>query len=521
MNGTEIIRLENHIRELAADINSNYPEAISDSKVEDLVTKYMSLECSYDEAVKIVDEEMANILVDKVDPDEAEKKFIDSMVELYDKQHNVANPDKIFGDTLNIHLVELYNLYDVTDNLDFSLEGKILYFNRIRNELIEKYNVVNKPFSDYLRKISFEDVKVLFDTFIKYVDIVNDDIDSSMESTIKRGVNLFNSDGTINRDAYDFEELIKVYDFALKHNKQIKLSNLLVGNVFPKSLNKALDGKSSEEQRSMVILFLEDYLNNIAMIASEKGYQFRQIDVVNNIIEDFDSSLLRNTPWREYLGDRYYIDFIKMVRKIFPDTELVLCEDNEFLPGKSDKIKTIIDSIKEEEKRSGIKLIDAIGLKSHYFDWNKDIGKAISANDIYESMYKIFGLGLPIYRTEYDFNTTMKDDNVKNELLHAIRLTDQYCDISGVILGSNKTHLLRDNMEPSDDYVYYAEEYSNSRKNNVTDNKSEDEEMSRTMILKLLQDQDAPSGYVLSNSLLVLVILIFAFLVIVASILLN
>ena len=42
MNGTEIIRLENHIRELAADINSNYPEAISDSKVEDLVTKYMS-----------------------------------------------------------------------------------------------------------------------------------------------------------------------------------------------------------------------------------------------------------------------------------------------------------------------------------------------------------------------------------------------------------------------------------------------------------------------------------------------
>ena len=149
------------------------------------------------------------------------------------------------------------------------------------------------------------------------------------------------------------------------------------------------------------------------------------------------------------------------------------------------------------------------------------MGKAISANDIYESMYKIFGLGLPIYRTEYDFNTTMKDDNVKNELLHAIRLTDQYCDISGVILGSNKTHLLRDNMEPSDDYVYYAEEYSNSRKNNITDNKSEDEEMSRTMILKLLQVQDAPSGYVLSNSLLVLVILIFAFLVIVASILLN
>ena len=71
MTGTERIRLESHIRDLASELNSNYPGMISDEKVEDLVTKYMSLECSYDEAIKIVDASLASLMDVRVDPQEA------------------------------------------------------------------------------------------------------------------------------------------------------------------------------------------------------------------------------------------------------------------------------------------------------------------------------------------------------------------------------------------------------------------------------------------------------------------
>ncbi|MBR6133459.1 MAG: endo-1,4-beta-xylanase [Bacilli bacterium] len=527
MTGTERIRLESHIRDLASELNSNYPGMISDEKVEDLVTKYMSLECSYDEAIKIVDASLASLMDVRVDPQEAEKTFINNMLENYNKQHNVSNPDKFFGDSINVLMVELFKLYDEADALDYSLEGKMLYFIRGRDELINKYKDINITICSMLEKISFDDMKKLRSNFMRNVDLVNDDLDSRMDMVVKSSSPLF-IDGEFNKNAISLEHLERVFDFAIEHGKQIKLSNLLNANIFPSSLERELANKSPEECRRIVLLFWEEYIKYLANWAKEKGYRFRQIDVISDIANDRQNDVLYlNCPWNKYVGknpsngDLYFIDFIKIVRKYFSDTELVYCEDFEFLPEKSSKVVTIMDYIKKVEQRDGVRLIDAIGLDSRYFDWSSKRGRAVNANDIYDSMLDLFGIGLPLYRTDYSFKTNMKVNSTKDDLLHAIRITDQYCDISGVILSSNKDNLLLDDYSPNDEYNYYLDGYSVSKDNVIEEDEDPDKELTQTMILKLMADEDAPSGYILSNSLLVFIILVFSLLVIVASILLN
>ena len=524
MNGNEIIKLEGHIRDLASELNSNYPGAISDEKLEELVTKYVSLECSYDEAVKIVDSSLASLIEQKSNPTEAEQKFINGMLESYNNQQGVANPDKFFGDTINVQLVELFELLDQVQEKDFSLEGKILYFSRGRDEVLKKYKKSNKKSLD-LENINYDGIQTLYNSFIRDVDIVVDLSDMRMDKIINSDENIFLEDGSINSNVYDFSNVEKVYDFALKHNKQIKLANLLSSNVVPKKLMSELENYSVEDRRKMILRFWDSYVSRLCMMVTQKGYDVRQIDAISNIVNISDSrTLYNNTLWNEYMsqntnGDLYFIDFVKIVRKYFPDTELIYNESFEYIPEISKKVVTIVDYIKEIEKRDKIKLVDAIGLKSHYFDWSQELGIALSTSDVYDSMSMLFNLGLPLYRTEYEFDTNMGDNSKKDELVHAIRLTDQYCDVSGVILGDNKSTLIGDNYLPSDDYDYYADEFSVSRKKNKE--LEPEEEISKTMILKLMADEEAPSGYVLSNSLLVFIILVFAFIIILVSILLN
>ena len=525
MTGTERIRLENHIRDMANDLNSNYPGAISDEKIEDLVTKYMSLECSYDEAIKIVDDSLSGLIVEKANPEEAEKKFVTKMLDSYN-QHSVANTDKFLGNNMNSQMIDIFNLYDQADDLDFSLEGKMLFFIRGRDELLKKYKEHGIKIVPGLEKVSFDDVKALYKNFIANVDVVADDLDTRMDMCVRSDIPLY-IDGKFNKSAIDLSNAEKVFDFAIKNGKRIKLSNLLNADVFPLSLEKELLNKDSEECRVIVLDFINNYIACIAEWAEEKGYNFRHIDVVNDIVNQGDNKVLyKNNLWNTKMGrntsnnDLYFIDFIRVVRQYFPNSELLLCENNEFLPENSSKIVAIMEYIKNIENRDGIKLIDALGLSSSYFDWNANIGRAVSASDIYDSSLDLFNIGLPLYRTNYEFKANMKDGTTKEELLHAIRIVDQYCDISGVIFSNNMKLLFKDDFEPNDDYIYYADIYSDARKS-LDEEVGEGKDLTKTMVLKLMSSEEAPSGYILSNSLLVLIILIFACLIIVASILLN
>lgn len=116
-------------------------------------------------------------------------------------------------------------------------------------------------------------------------------------------------------------------------------------------------------------------------------------DVVNEVIDDH-GGYLRDTVFKQKLGDDYLIKVYELARKYFPKAKLVTNDYNEFRPDKRDANLKLINILKERG------LVDAIGCQSHINVrmTEEDFDNVKRGLDMYAAT------GLRIHVTEMDVN---------------------------------------------------------------------------------------------------------------------
>ena len=329
-----------------------------------------------------------------------------------------------------------------------------------------------------------------------------------MSYVVDCDVDLF-IDGVINEEAFRLNEAEILYNYARDNGKELKLHTLLWHNAYPKSLEVLLDGKSDSEKRDITMNFLNQYMGYLSRWANENDYQFKQIDVVNEIANDSENTIgvYRDSFWTEAVGIKplpkrdenmsdleysklvspeelkrhtdecsaFYNEVFMMARGHFPNSQLLYNEYNEFLPYKAERMCLIVDSIEKKGKEAlndRAIMIDGIGMQSHFYDYYKDSNgnvRQVTANDIDTSMGKLSQLGIGLHRSEMDF--TYHDVNAKEEILNAIDMVDEKYDVkSCVAWNNNDTTSWKSNSHVNND-IHMVDQFGNGKEqyNRVVD----------------------------------------------------
>jgi endo-1,4-beta-xylanase len=340
--------------------------------------------------------------------------------------------------------------------------------------------------------LSYKTTGNLYNTFINDINIVSNDYEGKMYSTVLNNQKIFNepildenNNICINPNIkYNFNMIKETYDFAKEHGKQIKFHTFLWHNAIPENLKNEIDSVSNPVlKRKMALAFIENYACGLSNFMKENDYDLRQVEALNEIASDSNGEgVLRNSWWKNVIGknqetgDEYFIDVLKIVRNYFPKTEIIYNEYNEFVNDKTDRIIDIVEQVKKVEQRDGVTLLNGIGLQAHYVDYLRESNRPLTTKDIVNSAAKLQEAcdEKKIYITEYDFLNFQKNGN-KEQLEQAFM--DSYLKISnGFIIWGNSDSLtwhhcvdkngksrnaqiINSNGEPKPIYARYREEF--------------------------------------------------------------
>lgn len=300
---------------------------------------------------------------------------------------------KRLGVSISYQLVDIFNIIE-DENLDL----------KQKKDLVKKYqksltedseNSVNLGHGKYylfgkVNKLSYNKLVKIKNHIDKNVDSFTCEVEMKMSSMIK------GYDKENHNIEYNFKYSDIVYDYAMKHGKDVRGHTLVWHLHQPKALDEYIEdnlgtnmeeySKSNpdgflEKRRELTLKFLDEYMKKVG----KKYPNCYCWDVINEIANSADkendsakvrNSDLRNSKWNEYIGkdsegNDFYIEVLKLARKNLPQgTKLFYNEYDEFEDEKRKSIIGIIDNIKEYEKDhidefpNG--LLDGIGLQSHY-----------------------------------------------------------------------------------------------------------------------------------------------------------
>jgi len=433
------ILVQNYINKIVSDVNSKYENLISNELKERAIKNYTNSNKSYEE----IQEEINKIVHDMI---EKYLKKLEFRKELAKKKEEKTANKKIFGQTYKSILIELFQeLDDLEDNKDLDYITKKELFEKKLSEYLSKSKT---DYEEFLKKrtdskelieyglkelylgydsLDYDTVKKLKDIFTNDVNMVQCEAEGKLKMTLTADQQIFDSKGNINSNLeFDFSKIKIIYDYAKKEEKMIKHHELLWHNSVPESLKKeisAIDSLNiSEEQkksikRDMCLKFMDYYYSKLAEFFKKNNYDIRQIDVLNEIANDkLEGGILRESFWSINIGDnpingdKYFIDVLRLAKKHFPDIELIYNDYNEFIDYKCDRMCSIVEYIRKIEERDGMKLLDGLGLQSHYRDFVPELGRKLQPEDIIKTALKFIKLGIPIYISEWDFNNEKNSD---------------------------------------------------------------------------------------------------------------
>ena len=420
-----------------------------------------------------------------------EAPSIDSVI---NSLHIEPEVEPFIGESYKSSLFGVFEIYENVMN-DDSITNKKEAFLAERDKFLRKEvrridDYIDNQVSDTYRirldkldafkgyeTLTFEVVGNLYNTFINDIDLVVPQNEAKMNYVIDNTKKVFESDGSINPEIYNFSDLKKLFDYATIKGKDIKLHTLVWHKAVPENLQNEIEAMPVDQQRGALLAFFNNYCSEMSKFINENGYNLRQVDVLNEIVSDDDTKdLLRNSFFKRILGnnpengDNYYIDLLKIARNYFPDVEFLYNDYNEFNPKKCDRICALIKDIEEKSKRDGINYIDGLGLQTHvapYTSASKGTAREVVPAFIYEVMAKYNNLGIPLYRTEID-SFQFDDSNKYEEIVSTIRECDKHSNINGISLFGNSDalgwsnsaedgHFIHRNGTPKKSFIFYKE----------------------------------------------------------------
>ena len=440
--------LTNYINGKINEINSKFPNHISNQQRDNFIknnVKENMTEEEVNEKIKYIDDLFKQIIKQQEKLQQLRKELAR---ELQKKKNEKTEQPKIFGQTYKSTLIEIFKMYDQiqkTEGLSETDKKEMLekqvsdYIPKMKEEF-RKYlemqtndtNLINYGMQSLFlgyESLSYETIKNLKEIFDNDLNMVQCESEGKLKMTLPGNQTIFDSNGNINPYLkFDFSKIKIIYDYAKQNGKQIKHHELLWHNSVPENLKNEIEkinGLSISEtekqsiKRNMCLKFYETYFKQLSNFFIENGYDIRQIDVLNEIANDKkDGAVLRESFWSQNIGsnpqngDAYFIDILRMAKQYFPNSELIYNDYNEFVGYKCDRMCEIIKYIQTIEKRDNVKLIDGLGLQSHYRDFVPELGRNLTEEDIMETSIKFMKLGIPLYLTEFDFNNE-KNSNIQ------------------------------------------------------------------------------------------------------------
>lgn len=355
---------------------------------------------------------------------------------VYSKKKKNITKCNFFGATYKSLLIELFILFEKISKLDITEQEKKTEYNKKIKEIIKKKknntltylkkltNDVNKIdnamydlFLGY-DSLNYDIIKNLYNIYTKDINLVQCESEGKMKFIVPINQKIFDENYNINQGLkFDFSHLKIIYDYAKQNNKLIKHHDFLWHNSIPENLKNEIDNidnlnLSKEEKmilkRNTTLKFIDYYASKLSSFFKDNKYPVILMDALNEITENEKDYLYRKSFWENAIGknptngDDYIIDVLKILKKHFPNIDLIYNEYNEYNIKKCNRICKIIQYIKKIEKRDNIKLIDGLGLQSHYLE-KISYNKKLSINDIIKTAKKYKKLHIPLYCTEFDF----------------------------------------------------------------------------------------------------------------------
>ena len=245
-----------------------------------------------------------------------------------------------------------------------------------------------------LKDISYEDTIKIYSNLVNDVDCITPEWAGKMRCIVDTRKPLF-KDNSINMDIFNFEYLDKLAEFARNNNMKLRMHNI----IWHKDFRPFLENASKEQ----IYFFLDTYIRELSNRYSDV---FCSIDILNEIASDTPDKMLRDSKWKDKLGEDYYINILKLAKKHFPNTDLYYNEYGEERPEKRKNTIEIIKNIQKVENEEGIVLLDGIGIQSHYSTMTTDE----SIKEAY-SDYSKLGKKLQITELDVSNNGEQQDFN--------------------------------------------------------------------------------------------------------------
>lgn len=403
------LQIQNYINQLAVNVNKDYPELLNKDRIDRAIQMYKDSDKELDDIYKEIDSIMKQLI-------EQRQEQIKRIEELKGQIKEVPKESPYFGEVYKAYITHVLALYESIENSSLSNdEKKQIFEEQLKQYLSDKNVEMNKLLAQQIidpvrakygqselflgsNSLNYETVSNLYQTYINDINIVSNDSEGKMYCTVPNNQQLFDANGNLNPNIqYNFDMVKEIYDFAQQHGKQIKFHTFLWHNAVPENLKNEVEKVSDlSKRRDMIKAFLNDYASKLSSFMIENEYDLRQIEGLNEIANDEfptdgidgkEGDFLRQSWWRDVLGDQYYLDTLKILKRNFPNTEIIYNEYNEFIPYKATRIAKIMETIKAEELRCRKEFphgfCDGLGGQGHVVEY-----------------FKVKGMNTPIAITE-------------------------------------------------------------------------------------------------------------------------
>lgn len=297
--------------------------------------------------------------------------------------------DSKFGISINFQLIDLFKIADLCTSNEEFIKLRDEYF--VSLSVDPRFQGFNYIFPG-LESITLEEIKNIKQNILTYVDCLTPEWSGKMRMIIDSKKDLI-VNGKINENIFSFEYLDKIADFARQNNMKLRLHNIICHSQFPQFLQNA----TKEE----TIMFLDTYMHKLNERYKDIIYT---VDVLNEIASDTPDKILRDSPWKDKMGDEYYIEILKIAKKNFGNIPLVYNEYGEERKEKRRNIIFIVNKIKSVEQIENTSLLDIIGIQSHYSNHTMDAS-------IKEAYHDYSSLDKELQVTELDVSTNEVSQN--------------------------------------------------------------------------------------------------------------
>ena len=200
-------------------------------------------------------------------------------------------------------------------------------------------------------------------------------------------------------DYYHWKDADSIVNFASMHGLKVRGHNLCWHEQTPDWMFK--DDQGNLVSKQVLLNRLKDHITTVVNRYKGKIYAW---DVVNEVIDDADSSFIRNSLWYQICGEDYIAKAFEYAHAADPEAILFYNDYNTERPLKRDKVYKLVKKLVD----AGVP-VHGVGLQAHWSIFEPSEKELREAIELYSS------LGLQIHITELDMSVYPWEKNKREK----------------------------------------------------------------------------------------------------------